>query len=942
MSSKLLMALILGLASMLYATGRTGIIPDSLPVWSEAPLASETALQPVIQDSSNLTTSGSKSVSVRVGDGGTDISQELRLSIQGEVRPGLDVDAHLVDVGREAGDQSTATLQEVDRMYFKLSGKYGFIWLGDQDYTLDRMGTIGIRRSTRGVSGGVQGQAAGARAIYGADATERRISTFSGNPGQQKGYVLSGTAQFEVVVPGSENVYWNGRLLRAGLDYDLNAAGGVLDFLGSLLPGSSDEIRVEYDVYRAGNLQILQAAESWYRSPHIWLDLAGFSLGADLDRMRRSAWSQSEWDGLQNDRGDSAGVVDDSGSVLERPRQTDRAAARLRSSWENRRYTDLEWSWYRLDSNSASPRVQGPVGRSFRWELNSDSTWRQRDALRLLWKGDIQETDYVAGDHGGSIQLWNPYVLREDWDLDSAGLSGGRHYDDVDMRLRLGSWYPGIRFGYRRPWQDSGQWNSSLAQGYLRHNDETSQSGLAVTRVAATQNGSSERWQGDADAQFTHGLWRPFAAGRAAWWKRPTERDTLLRASSGIEYGQAESPRHGRVELLGEQSDTADVAQWTQSGEWRGKEWNAGHLLQYRRSQRDSLGNLETWLVRQTGEYGTVNAPIRGKVGYELGYTQEIPWERLYERVPDGTGDVIYDSLAGEFIEGVDNGNYQFVGLGRSDSATAVQSSHARLSLETDVRPGLLAGVRQGLLADIGLGYRGEYEAWDTSSALRGNPPILPAQLRKRDEGTTSTEGIVEWTHGGGWASWEYRQGIANEKKGGTVGIWQEKQWQQADGRYTGRERETLNLGVFRETVDRSAALDLHWVVRGLSASWRRELPAGFSLEPGGKGRVSRGDDGTGTLAANSLQGSLTLNWKDGQGNNAHCAGSWTRVRSEAAALPYALMDGFGIGETWRIESQAAYAVGEHFTLNLQHVIRWGSAETKLFQKFVSEARAYF
>src|SRR5574344_344796 len=86
---------------------------DTVPVWTGVPFAlratdSGTAPAP---DSLKLTAKGSKTISVVVGDGGTQVDQELHLSLQGEIAPSVYVDALLADVGREAGDQRTATLQ---------------------------------------------------------------------------------------------------------------------------------------------------------------------------------------------------------------------------------------------------------------------------------------------------------------------------------------------------------------------------------------------------------------------------------------------------------------------------------------------------------------------------------------------------------------------------------------------------------------------------------------------------------------------------------------------------------------------------------------------------------------------------------------------------------------------------------------------------------------
>jgi hypothetical protein len=928
------------------ATGRTGIDPDALPIWRPGvdTLADAAAVDSVSTESS-LSTSGSKSIQVTVGEGGADIGQELRLSVQGEARPGLFIDARLTDVGRESGDQVTATLQEVDEMYFRMEGSRGFVQLGDQDWTLDRMGLLGLQRSTLGASAGIRGASADVRGLYGTDETERITNVISGNAGQQKGYVISpGQSRFLVVVPGSEKVFLNGQLLTDGVDYSLNSAGGVLDFLGALVPGPTDEIRVEFDTYNRGNLQELRLAEGAYHSRHLWIDLAGFRLGTDTQRMRQSSWTDSEWQRLQADSGDSAGVVGDSGEVLERPRQVELYGARLRGQWMEQWFFDTEMALHKEDSNSVSAYVGGPQGRAFRWEFSSDSSRVQRSALlKVDVRGDARAAGFSAPEFQGGSRTWDSYELRDRWDLDSAGLDGGLRWDELEMRLKLpGGWFPGFYQGYRRALDDSAGWNSLRSRGFLQHRQRGAESELALEHVASEQTGSVERWQGSGNVVYNEGEWRPFADFRAALWDRLAQRDTLLRAGSGLEWGRSASGRFARGELRGERSDSVRSAQWTQYGDWRGKGWLAHHLFQVRRESNDSTGESSTWLLEQSGNFGGTDGAWRGNGAYEFGYTREVPWEAIYEAVPAGTGDVLYDSLTGEYVEGVDNGNYTYVGQGRTDSAEAVRTLRTYLRLDLNVELGPALRIRRGFLADIELGMRGEWEGRDTSTGVQVLPPFIRSQLRSRDEGMASIEGIVLWTHPRGFGNIEFHVGEEDEKSGSTVEVWQERRWQSVENRYTGRERETWTLKLLREDVERMALLELYWEIGEAGLSWRRELPLGLALEPSGRWRVAQGDDGFESLDARLVQGGLTAYWRDPRGNEAHCGGTWTLMRTEASALPYALMEGFGEGQTWRGEAQAVFAAHEHFNFSLGYVIRWGDAEDGLFQKLSTEAKAIF
>jgi len=100
------------------STSLSGLNLDTIPVWNGVSVMTDSSSANITEkpDSLRLETRGSKTVQVVVGDGGTQVDQELRLSIQGEVAPSIFVDALLSDVGREAGDQRTATLEEVDQI----------------------------------------------------------------------------------------------------------------------------------------------------------------------------------------------------------------------------------------------------------------------------------------------------------------------------------------------------------------------------------------------------------------------------------------------------------------------------------------------------------------------------------------------------------------------------------------------------------------------------------------------------------------------------------------------------------------------------------------------------------------------------------------------------------------------------------------------------------
>ena len=397
-----------------------GMDTDSLPVWDPALLVRGNSFAQIADTSArkdSLETHGYKMVQVTVGDGGTQVDQELRLSITGRLTDSVYIDALLSDVGRRAGDQTTATLREVDQIYFRVESPHYFLHLGDLTWVDSTMGFTGMSRASLGAMGGVRGDFGGGyaqvRGVIGTDEVQHFARTFNGVSGQQLGYSLDGYGSFIAVVPQSETVWLNGAKLTRGKDYLVNYAGGMLDFKGSVLPSFDDEIRVEYDAYENDNIYMLKGAAASYRHPNLYLDISGFRLENDVDRLKRGVWTDDDYAMLKADRGDDF-VRDDTLPPLNRPDRTERMNARIRLQQNRQFYADFEMAMNRTDTNIVSKHVGGNEGKAFRWYVSSDST---RDLVHfpiaMSVYGNRVQQGFDILKYPGSDLDWNLYGLRE-------------------------------------------------------------------------------------------------------------------------------------------------------------------------------------------------------------------------------------------------------------------------------------------------------------------------------------------------------------------------------------------------------------------------------------------------------------------------------------------------------------------------------------------------
>ena len=946
---------------------------DSLPVWNPDYLVRNKSVADAAaaaeSNSSKLETHGYKMMQVTVGDGGTQVDQELRLSIQGFVGDSVYIDALLNDVDRRAGDQTTATLQEVDQIYFRMESKHWMLHLGDLTWRDDGMGLFGLERSTLGAMAGLRAGYTEVRGAAGTDRTDRRTVVMNGVSGQRDGYAISGDGGYLSVVPESETVWVNGVKLERGKDYQVNYAGGMLDFRGSRVPGPDDEIRIEYDSYEDDNIYNLYAAKAKYRHPNLYLDLSGFRLENDRDRLKRGVWTDEDYAALKADKGEELFRSNDSlpGGVdslapLGRPERVERFGARMRLQADHRYYADLEVAMNRQDTNTVSHDVDGPEGKAYRWYVTTDSSEEMKKfPVAFSVYGNYVESGFNIGEFQGGDRDWNAYRLSDDWDLDSSAISSGdlRH-DEFGMRTRLGSgWYTDALWGYRQG--EDEEWNSSRAKFALVHKTKEAMSNVGVVRVASVQDVEKERYQALGTAEYLQGLWRPFGNFdvRYTQVKTPVAGESALEdevgygktgtgfrlvgdrwnASEGVEQKLAKR----RGDSYGKEwGDSLRSVTWTQTAEYRDRLFDVSHFLQYERRSLDSSDFEHSWMGSLDARFDNDDRGISGRVNYKIGLTEEQTYTTIYRAVAPGTGDVRYDSLTGAFIEGVDNGDFVYEGMGRNDSVGAVRASNAEFALDVDWNPGRTLGVNRGILRDITLG--GAYSAAgeDTTGKKLFFPPATPHELRKVSSGTVSWEARLGWMHPAG-ISVMYKPGADYDKKLSSISYFETSFHHDLDMGYQINENHFVGATMLLEDVELQALQDLEWNTRDYSGRYRFNFWDGFHVQPGGRYRIGEGsDDVDYEFEAYLWEASLRLGYAKDRIADAFVQFAAVQMESGDDIIPYQMMSGYGEGRTYRLEASASVEINDFISFGLHYVLRFGNAEENIFQKLSTEARAVF
>jgi len=819
-----------------------GIIPDSLPVWRGYENAMDWAEQKNVPQTENtLQTRGSKSLQTSIGNGGADIQQELRLSMQGEATDGIFIDAYLVDLGRPAGTEVSTTLREVDAAYIGVESKWMKLELGDLNYEINKFALFGFRRQTLGASGKLKGSNAEASAIYGIDKTLRQSTTIRGQPSQQKGYLLFSDSTFGLIAPHTERVYLNGVLLVYGRDYEINYAGGVLNFLGKVIPGPEDEIRVEYDSYNSLNSSELRGTEAAYHSKFVWLDIAAFNLR----------------DSLKSDK---------------------MLGARLRTG-NSLLFADLETA---MNENE---------NKAYRWFFESDSNSQQKSIIKISIKGGFADSAFAKPEYEGTENEWDAFILRDKWLLDS--VSGNLRYDEFKATMKLPfGFFPGFYIGHRN-------FESIRSEGFLRRETGKTESQLSVANI------NSSLWQSEIYSKFLQGAYRPYGNFRI-------DSKDNLRSIYGLEWGN-ENSNFASSEIMREQADTSKFYNWKTFVSLKEKYWHSNTLFQIRKDFTEERVGL-SWLLDQNAGYDNPNSFLRGEAYYSFNYTDEVPWIPIYRRVPDGTGDVYYDSLSGQYISGADNGNFVYEGLGRVDSL-ASKSSKNNLKWDLSMHPDIL--IKKGFLSDMTFLMSGEWLLHKTDKLLLLENSAL--WEHPKNKGSLMLALKNKWN----------REPQINFEE---VSLGQE-----ATIRY--KPKDDYSLRLKREEAV-FALSDLNWLSYEGEFIWQRELASGFSLSPFYSRKYTTGFYMEESWDATLQKGGVNGKWESEKGNLAQLGLAGNYVEKSSEISPYSAVDGFEKGFSWRINALAQMSFSEHFYMSSQYIIRiWRS---DVFQKLSLEAKAVF
>ncbi|MEM6328382.1 MAG: hypothetical protein AAF791_14810, partial [Bacteroidota bacterium] len=221
---------------------------------------------------SRVSTTGSISRGVVAGSNrDVSLTSGLRLDVSGDLAPGVTVQGALTDTDTPiVPEGTTQTLSDFDRVFVRVEGPRFGAQLGDVDLALAPTEFAPLRRKVQGATVAYDVPEAG---IVRGGRVQTAFSAVRGRfrsqdlvllDGVQGPYRLEGDRgePFVLVVPGSEQVYWDAERLTRGRDYTVDYGTGEITFTAARLVTAERRATVDFEFSAGGFARTLSLADA--------------------------------------------------------------------------------------------------------------------------------------------------------------------------------------------------------------------------------------------------------------------------------------------------------------------------------------------------------------------------------------------------------------------------------------------------------------------------------------------------------------------------------------------------------------------------------------------------------------------------------------------------------------------------------------------------------
>lgn len=230
-------------------------VPEGAPrVPMTSPGKLEVSERPAGRKPFNLRLSGSKTVGTTAGTGrGLGVEQSLKISIAGKIAEDLEISAFLTDDDlRVQPEGNTEELRHLEKVYVKVKSRHSEVQLGDFTTGIDWSSFSRFARELRGGTANLH--LGDPTLLLGGGLAKGRFKTvsFFGREGIQGPYELLSARRFNgiVILPGSETVYFDGRVLKRGAEngYTIDYNRGTVTFTERIPVTDDSEIIIDFQI----------------------------------------------------------------------------------------------------------------------------------------------------------------------------------------------------------------------------------------------------------------------------------------------------------------------------------------------------------------------------------------------------------------------------------------------------------------------------------------------------------------------------------------------------------------------------------------------------------------------------------------------------------------------------------------------------------------------
>jgi len=263
---------------------------------------------------------GAKKFSLLSRSGGTsEFSQSLEVTLRGELSPGLEVSGSVADRGYDpAYGTINSRISELDKINLKVKS----------DHFRSELGDLEIRRATdfdpeasrriSGLAATVDHAPVFLSAALGRPPGRFETVRFMGRDGVQGPYRIYAGRRPSAIVPGSEQVWYNGRRLERGgnKDYIVDYPGATITFTPRVLVDSRSRIEIDFEPLTSDYQRELYSILSGVATADstVAVKFEFMHEGDDKDRLKSGELSKDDIERLRS-LGDSVAGSFKSGAV---------------------------------------------------------------------------------------------------------------------------------------------------------------------------------------------------------------------------------------------------------------------------------------------------------------------------------------------------------------------------------------------------------------------------------------------------------------------------------------------------------------------------------------------------------------------------------------------------------------------------------------------------